>query len=164
MKKIFIVLSICLGVLLANSIQAQLFSDEPIKNVIPLVGPITLTIIGSNLNSTFSTISDYSLGINNYNAVRLRVTSTKPYHITALATTANFSTATTSIVPCSKLWVSPSGFDNFQPLSSTTPILLFTSFVAGTNINHIVDYWFNPGFGYKAGAYTLSVMYTATQD
>lgn len=164
MKKLFIIFSICILTLITRPIQAQLFSDEPVNTIIPFAGGINITVTGTNPNATFSTISDYTNGIYNYNAVHLKITSNKPYYITALAATANFSTSTTSVMPCSKLYVSLAGFDAFYPLSNTNPILLVTSSVSGNNVNYDVDYRFFPGFGYKAGAYSLSVVYTGTQN
>jgi hypothetical protein len=64
-------------------------------------------------------------------------------------------------MPSSVLGVRLNGGSSYGALSTTSQAL--TSGARGVS-SFSVDYNANPGFSYDAGTYTLSVVYTATQQ
>ena len=112
---------------------------------------------------TFANTSDYQNGLTNASASSLQVKSNRPWAVTVGSASANFSgpAAPSPSMPSSVLGVRLNGGSSFGALSTTAQSL--TSGARGTS-SFSVDYNANPGFSYDAGTYTLSVVYTATQQ
>jgi hypothetical protein len=112
---------------------------------------------------TFDVSDDYLNGIANANASTFQVKSNRPWAITVKAAAANFSgpAAPSATMPSSVLGVRLNGGSTYTSLSTTAAS--FTSGARGDN-SFSVDYKATPGFAYDAGTYTLSVVYTATQQ
>jgi hypothetical protein len=112
---------------------------------------------------TFASTNDYKDGLTNTNASSLRVKSNRPWAVTVASATANFSgpAAPSTSMPSTVLGVRLNGGSTFNALSTAGKSL--TSGLRGVQ-SFNVDYNANPGFAYDAGTYTLSVVYTATQQ
>lgn len=117
----------------------------------------------SGTNFTFSSTSDYQNGLTNLNASTLQVKSNRPWAVTVASATANFSgpAAPAPLMPSSVLGVRLNGGSSFKALSASAGSL--TSGARGVS-SFNVDYNANPGFSYDAGTYSISVVYTATQQ
>ena len=114
-------------------------------------------------NFTFANTTDYQNGLSNLNASSLQVKSNRPWAVTVGSASANFSgpSAPSPAMPSSVLGVRLNGGSSYGALSTTSQAL--TSGARGMS-SFSVDYNANPGFSYDAGTYTLSVVYTATQQ
>lgn len=110
---------------------------------------------------TFASPDDYTNGLTNNAASTFRVRSNKPWAVTVKAAAASFAGPVNNTLPSTALGVRLNGAATFGQLSTTAASL--TSGARGTNA-FTVDYQANPGFAYDAGTYTLSVVYTATQQ
>ena len=123
------------------------------------IAVVTGTATGTSF--VFDSPTEYSAGITNTNASQFQVRSNKAWAVTVAASTTNFTSASTTPMPSNKLGVRLSNGSSFSQLSTTAANL--TSGARGSG-NFTVDYNANPGFTYDAGTYTLSVVYTATQQ
>lgn len=110
---------------------------------------------------TFDSPDAYSNGITNASASTFRVRSNKSWVATVKAAAATFTGPTGNSMPSTKLGVRLNGGTTFAQLTTTAANL--TSGARGTN-TFTIDYNANPGFDFDAGTYTLSVVYTATQQ
>lgn len=110
---------------------------------------------------TFASPDDYTNGLTNASASTFRVRSNKPWAVTVKAAAATFTGPTGNAMPSTALGVRLNGGTTFAQLSTTAASL--TAGARGTNA-FTVDYQANPGFSYDAGTYTLSVVYTASQQ
>lgn len=112
---------------------------------------------------TFDAADDYANGIANTTASTFQVKSNRPWAVTVKAAAANFTGPATPspAMPSAVLGVRLSTATAYSALSTTAVAL--TSGLRGDN-NFSVDYKATPGFVYDAGTYTLSVVYTATQQ
>jgi hypothetical protein len=117
----------------------------------------------TGLSFTFSTPATYTSGLTNTSASQFLVKSNKPWAVTIAAATSNFSSTAATAMPANVLGVRLNGGSgSFTALSTTAAA--FTSGAKGGSNTFAVDYNANPGFSYDAGDYTLSVVYTATQQ
>ncbi|MBE7172636.1 MAG: hypothetical protein INR73_18800, partial [Williamsia sp.] len=114
-------------------------------------------------NFLFDDVAKYGSGLTNTNASTLQVKSNRPWAVTVKAAAATFSgpAAPATQMPSTVLGVRLNGGSSFSSLSTTTASL--TSGARGTSSFNI-DYNANPGYSYDAGTYSLSVVYTATQQ
>ena len=112
---------------------------------------------------TFDDVTKYGSGLTNTNASAFQVKSNRPWAVTVKAAAATFSgpAAPATQMPSTVLGVKLNGGSSFSALSTTAASL--TSGARGTG-SFSVDYNANPGYTYDAGTYTLSVVYTATQQ
>lgn len=112
---------------------------------------------------TFAATSDYASGLTNSNASSFQVRSNKAWAVSVASAAASFNGPTGNTMPSTALGVKLNGgsASSFTQLGTTAQA--FTSGARGTN-TFSVDYNANPGFAYDAGTYTLSVVYTATQQ
>jgi hypothetical protein len=112
---------------------------------------------------TFTSTDDYKNGLTNTNASTLRVKSNRPWAVTVASATANFNgpAVPSPVMPSTVLGVRLNGGSSFKPVSTTATSL--NSGTRGEN-DFNIDYNANPGFIYDAGTYTISVVYTATQQ
>jgi spore coat protein U-like protein len=124
---------------------------------------ISFTAGGSGVSLAFSTADHYNDGVEAANAATIRVRSNKAYNVTVKAGAANFTSASATTMPVSGvLAVKESNQSSFLGLSASDQNLL-TNQSRGVN-NFNVSYRATPGFNYDAGTYTVSVIYTATQN
>lgn len=114
-------------------------------------------------NFVFDAADDYQNGEINTNATTLTVKSNRAWAVTVNTTTANFNgpAAPAAKMPSTVLGARLNGGSTFTSLS--TSAAAFTSGPRG-NGSFSVDYKANPGYIYDAGTYTISVVYTATQQ
>lgn len=109
----------------------------------------------------FTSPDDYANGVVSGNASTLRVRSNKPWDLTVKAATSDFS-GTPSTIPASVLSVSLKDADSYIALSTADQTLMANG--ARGSVPVALDYKATPGFLYEAGSYTISVVYTATQQ
>lgn len=167
MKKLLIIVSSFLIQSFIIETQAQGLSStsNQYKNLFDEAYEITISVIsGSGTpNFTFNTISQYTNGITNINAVQLIISSTRSFNVTVKAATPNFMDGFSGTISTSTLSVRPYGGGYFTGLS-TTDNTIYSNIPSGYNITLGVDYNINIGLsGYSAGSYSGSVIYTATQ-
>lgn len=110
---------------------------------------------------TFATPNDYTTGLTNASASTFQVRSNKAWAVTVKAAAATFAGPVGNSMPADKLGVRLTGGSTFTQLGTTAAN--FTSGARGTE-TFTIDYNANPGFNYDQGTYTLSVVYTATQQ
>jgi hypothetical protein len=124
---------------------------------------ISFTAGGAGVSMAFSTADHYNDGVEATNAATIRVRSNKAYNVTVKAGAANFtSTAITTMPVSGVLHVKEANQGNFTGLTNVDQNLL-TNLNRGIN-SFAVSYKATPGFNYDAGTYTVSVVYTATQN
>lgn len=148
-----------------SSANAQTTSAAASQTVtLNLQNQIEISVVAGTATGTsftFDSPADYAAGISHTSASQFQVRSNKAWSVTVAAATANFSSTTTTAMPSNKLGVKLSAGATYTQLSTTAAS--FTSGARGSS-NFTVDYNANPGFNYDAGAYTLNVVYTATQQ
>jgi hypothetical protein len=115
----------------------------------------------SGTSFTFASAADYSSGLINIEASEFRVKSNQDFAITVKANTANFTSTAATSMPSTVLSVRESGTTTFTSLTtSSAPLKTDTR----GNKTFKVDYKADPQYNYDAGAYSLVVVYTATQQ
>jgi len=119
---------------------------------------------GSNgVNMTFATSEHYQNGIVADNSATLRVRSNKGYNISVKSASAVFNSPTNTPMPVNNvLFVKESNQSGFVGISTSDQTLL-TSQQKGNQFFN-VSYKANPGFGYDGGTYSISIVYTASQQ
>jgi hypothetical protein len=145
--------------------NAQAVSNSTNQTVtLTLQNKIDIAVEGtpSGNTFTFSSAADYSTGITNLNASTFRVRSNQNFAVTVASATANFSSSATTTMPSSTLGVRLNGSSGSFSTLSTSAASLTTG--SRGNSTFSVDYNANPGYDYDAGTYTISVVYTATQQ
>lgn len=160
-----ILLSALSLLLIATASNAQTTTASASQTVtLNLQNQIDISVVSGSATGTsftFSTPGDYASGLTNLNASQFEVRSNKAWAVTVASSTANFSSASATAMPASKLGVRLANGTSYNQLSTTAANL--TTGARGSN-TFTVDYNANPGFNYDAGTYTLSVVYTATQQ
>src|SRR3954452_3453445 len=129
-----------------------------------LQNSINIAITSATGNAfTFANTTDYQNGLTNTNASSFTVKSNMPWAVTVNSASANFTgpASPAPSMPASVLGVKLNGGSSFSSLSTTSSAV--TSGARGTG-TFSVDYNANPGFIYNAGTYSISVVYTATQQ
>ena len=152
------------AILIAGFSVANAQSGTANQNVaLNLTNSIDITIIASTGNNfTFGSTANYESGLTNTNAASFQVKSNRAYAVTVKAAAASFTSSSATTMPSTVLAVKLNGSAvAFGDLTGTPAAL--TTGARGTN-TFAIDYKANPGFLYDAGAYTLSVVYTATQQ
>jgi hypothetical protein len=162
MKKITIVAATLFAAFTSANAQSSATTSQTVTLTLANSIDIAFTA-ATGTNFTFSNVTDYQNGLTNANASSLQVKSNRPWAVTVGSATANFSgpSAPSPAMPSSVLGVRLNGGSSFGALSTSTQSL--TSGDRGMS-SFSVDYNANPGFSYDAGTYTLSVVYTATQQ
>jgi len=161
MKKVTIFASM---LIICSALKAQTTGTSNQTVSLTLKNAISLTITAATGTTlTFAAADDYANGIANTTASTFQVKSNRPWAVTVKAAAANFTgpAAPSPTMPSAVLGVRLSTATAYSELSTTAVAL--TSGLRGDN-NFSVDYKATPGFGYDAGTYTLSVVYTATQQ
>ena len=161
MKKIFLSATIVLSVFVAHAQSSSSVSQTVTLN---LVNVINVSITSSTGTSfVFDDVNKYQNGLTNLNAATVQVKSNRPWIATVKTATANFSgPANAPVMPASVLGIRESGTNTGFGYLSTAG---FTYGTGDRGVNsYSVDYNAVPGFGYDAGTYTISVVFTATQQ
>jgi hypothetical protein len=162
MKKITLIAATLFAGFTAANAQSSATTSQTVTLTLQNSIDIAFTA-ATGTNFTFATTSDYQNGLTNLNASTVQVKSNRPWAVTVGSASANFSgpAAPSPAMPASVLGVRLNGGSSFGALSTSAQSL--TSGARGTS-SFSVDYNANPGFSYDAGTYTLSVVYTATQQ
>ncbi len=159
MKKILTLIALVIAVATVN---AQTTSSANQTVTLNLQNAITISVgTATGTSFTFNTTDHYKNGLTNTAASTFNVKSNRPWAVTVAAATADFTSTATTKMPASVLGVRLNGGSNFTQLSTTAAS--FTSGARGAN-DFTVDYNANPSYNYDEGTYTLSVVYTATQQ
>ena len=162
MKKIITLATILFAAFTAANAQSASTASQTVT--LNLQNAINISISSATGTSfSFSDVNEYQNGLTNANASTLQVKSNRPWAVTVKAAAATFSGPATPAtqMPSTVLGVRMNGGSAFSALSTTAAAL--TSGSRGSS-SFNVDYNANPGFNYDAGTYSLSVVYTATQQ
>jgi hypothetical protein len=160
MKRLFLIGFVFLGCLASGN--AQSVNNQTVT--LTLQNAITLSISSATCTSfLFNDTDDYTNGITNTNASIFEVKSNRSWAVTVKSAAASFTgpAAPAATMPASVLGVRLNGGSSFISLSTSTASLK-TGSRGISSFN--VDYNASPGFIYDAGTYSLSVVYTATQQ
>ena len=161
MKKLILSIAIIFTAIISANAQTTATATQTVTLVLKNTISINLTAATGN-NFNFDNTDNYSNGVTNTNASTFEVKSNRPWAVTVNTATANFSGPVTSAaMPASVLGVRLTGATAFAALSTTaTQVTNGGRGIASFN----VDYKATPGYVYDAGTYTVSVVYTATQQ
>ncbi|MBE7174149.1 MAG: hypothetical protein INR73_26475 [Williamsia sp.] len=162
MKKILSLVVVLFAAFTAAHAQSTSTASQTVS--LTLQNAIDITISSATgTNFLFDDVAKYQSGLTNTNASTLQVKSNRPWAVTVKAAAATFSgpAAPATQMPSTVLGVRLNGGSSFTALSTTAASL--TSGARGTSSFNI-DYNANPGYSYDAGTYSLSVVYTATQQ
>ena len=162
MKKILALVTILTAAFTAANAQSTSAASQTVS--LTLQNSINISITyATGTSFTFDDVSEYQNGLTNTNASTFLVKSNRPWAVTVKAAAATFTgpAAPATQMPSTVLGVRLNGGSTFGSLSTTAAAL--TSGARGSSSFNI-DYNANPGFSYDAGTYTMSVVYTATQQ
>ena len=162
MKKIITLATILFAGFTAANAQSTSTASQTVT--LNLQNAINISISSATgTNFSFSDVAEYQNGLTNANASTLQVKSNRPWAVTVKAAAANFSgpALPATQMPSNVLGVKLNGGSTFSALSTAATAL--TSGSRGSS-SFSIDYNANPGFNYDAGTYSLSVVYTATQQ
>ena len=162
MKKILTLAVVFFAAFTAANAQSTSTASQTVT--LNLQNAINISISSATGTSfTFDDVTEYQNGHTNANASTLQVKSNRPWAVTVKAATATFSgpALPATQMPSTVLGVRLNGGSTFSALSTTAASL--TSGSRGSS-QFSIDYNANPGFNYDAGTYSLSVVYTATQQ
>jgi hypothetical protein len=162
MKKLTLIAAALFAGFTATKAQSSAAASQTVTLTLQNSIDIAFTAAGGT-NFTFANTTDYQNGLSNLNASSLQVKSNRPWAVSVASATANFSgpASPSPAMPASVLGIRLNGGSSYGALSTTAQSL--TSGARGTS-SFSVDYNANPGFSYDAGTYTMSVVYTATQQ
>ncbi len=162
MKKVILSAAIVLTALISLNAQTTATASQTVTLILKNAISIHLSS-ATGTNFSFNNTNDYQNGATNAAAAVFQVSSNRPWAVSVKTTSANFSgpAAPAATMPASVLGVRLTGGSNFSSLSPIATTL--TS--GGRGIESFsVDYKATPGYIYDAGTYTISVVYTATQQ
>jgi hypothetical protein len=162
MKNILFSAAIILAGLVSNAQTSTATATQTVTLVLKNAISINITS-ATGTSFSFDDANEYSTGLTNTSASTIQVASNLPWAVSVKTSTANFSgpAAPAATMPSSALGVRLNGGSAFTSLSTSAASL--TSGARGTG-SFSVDYKANPGYAYDAGTYTISVVYTATQQ
>ncbi|WP_205509934.1 hypothetical protein [Longitalea arenae] len=162
MKKMTLITAALFATIIAANAQSSAQASQTVTLNLQNSIDIAFTA-ATGTDFTFTNTGDYQNGLTNLNASSLQVKSNRPWAVTVGSASANFNgpAAPSPAMPSSVLGVRLNGGSSFGALSTSAQSL--TSGDRGVS-SFSVDYNANPGFSYDAGTYTLSVIYTATQQ
>jgi hypothetical protein len=163
MKKFMFSAIAIFGMYAVSNAQATNSANHNVSLNLSNAIEISFTAGGSGVSLAFRTADHYNDGVEAANAASIRVRSNKAYNVTVKAGAANFtSTAATTMPVSGVLAVKESTQQAYTGLTAADQNLLVNQ-ARGVN-NFDVSYRATPGFSYDAGTYTVSVIYTATQN
>lgn len=157
MKKIFALIAI---VFAAASVNAQSATANQTVTL-NLANAITITASNAGTSFTFDDVTDYESGLTNTDATTFTVKSNRPWNVSVKSQAENFTGPTGNTMPASTVSVKVSTGSTYAPLSTTAGTV--TTGARGSS-DFKVDYKATPSYNYDSGAYTLSIVYTATQQ
>lgn len=146
-------------------------------NIIEITFTSTETTSGDLVVMPFTTPASLGAGVTSF-AEELKVNSNNNFNVSVSTNAANFTYTGSEIanttMPVNKLSLSVtsnatggsigSGFQTpaFKPLGMASQSLI-TNGYAGTDQTFTIKYRATPGYNYAGGAYTVDVIFTATQ-
>jgi hypothetical protein len=156
---------LALAIITVTAVNAQLAAPVTQNQTVTLnlANKIEISIEGTPTGTsfTFDDAADYATGLINLEASEFRVKSNQNFAVTVASNTANFTSTAATTMPSTVLGVRLNGGSTFANL--TTSAAALTTGSRG-NTTFKVDYKADPGYSYDAGAYSLVVVYTATQQ
>ena len=162
-RKILIAFIGVMGLCLNSSAQTTANASHTVSLTLNNTIDISFISGGSGINMAFNNANDYQNGVIAVNAASMRVRSNKNFNVTVKTASANFSSSTATLMPVQNvLWVKEINQSSFVNMSNTDQSLL-TNQSRGIKIFG-VTYKATPGFNYDGGTYTVTVIYTATQQ
>jgi len=159
MKNILLTIALIITGLVSANAQTSATASQTVTLILKNTISINITS-ATGTDFSFDNTTEYSNGITNTNASTLEVKSNRPWAVSVKTATANFS-GPAATMPASVLGVRLNGGTNFSALSTTATSLTNGGRGVGS---FSVDYKAAPGYTYDAGTYTISVVYTATQQ
>jgi hypothetical protein len=185
MKKIIIIAAAFIGITTAASAQtnasgtAQQTVELGLSNTLTIVFTGSGTTTGTTVNLPFTTVTDYSNGVESA-PQQLKIQSNKPFNVTVASSAANFSVTNGSVTTVSTMPVAgvldlmvasnqtggtiATGYSTYGGGLSTSAAAIINGGSNGNNQTFDVKYKATPGFAYPAGTYAVDVVYTATQQ
>jgi hypothetical protein len=185
MKKIIIIAAAFIGLTTAASAQtnasgtAQQTVELGLSNTLTIVFTGSGTTTGTTVNLPFTTVTDYSNGVESA-PQQLKIQSNKPFNVTVASSAANFSVTNGSVTTVSTMPVAgvldlmvasnqtggtiATGYSTYGGGLSTSAAAIINGGSNGNNQTFDVKYKATPGFAYPAGTYAVDVVYTATQQ
>jgi hypothetical protein len=157
MKKLIIAIIV---LTVTNASFGQTSANQSQNFSMTLNNVIDISVTGTP-SATFANTTDYDNGVTVSSAAVIAIKSNKNWTLAVKAASANF-TGTPSTIPASILQFKLSTGGSFAGLSTNDANV--TTGNKGNNGSATVDYKVVPGYSYEAGNYTLSVVYTATQQ
>ena len=146
------------------AVHAQATSSTSQTVTLLLKDAISISISSATGTSfQFDDVNKYQNGLTNLNASTVLIKSNRPWNATIKSATATFAgPAGSPAMPSTVLGIRQSGTNTGFGQLSTTPL----TYGAGDRgvYSYSVDYNANPGFAYDAGTYTISVVFTVTQQ
>ncbi len=148
-------------------LSAQQASNSSASHTVSLTLNNTIDISfisgGSGINMAFNNANDYQNGVIANNAANIRVRSNKNFNISVKSASAYFSSSTATQMPVQNvLWVKEINQSSFVNMSNTDQGILSNQSRGIKDFG--VTYKATPGFNYDGGTYTVTVIYTATQQ
>ncbi len=162
MKKILTLTVILLAGFTAANAQSTSAASQTVT--LTLANAINISITSATgTNFTFDDVNKYQNGLTNLNATTVQIKSNRPWTATVKTASASFSgPANAPAMPSTVLGVRQSGTGSAYGYLSTNALTYGTGERGVSSFS--LDYTANPGFAYDAGTYTISVVYTATQQ
>ncbi len=148
--------------------QAQTYTDI-VPGTISVTSIMSISVTALAGTTSISTSTEYTNGkaIDNYASVVVK--SNMLWIITLTAQSANFSAQTAGAstnMPASVLSLRKDGASSYSTMSTTAKTLNTggrgNCSYPGNSFN--VDAYFNPGFSYNSGLYTIGVLYTLSSQ
>lgn len=177
MKKRSLLMS-CLFILAGNFSFAQNASNSASQTVVLQLNPV-IEIAATNSGNVvlgFSNSNNYGSGVQSGNQ-QFQVRSNKTFTVTVNTDASTFTYsgahAQAPTMPVANTLFmevannntggnTAGSFSNFTSLS-TAPQTLLTNCSMGNSQTFAVNYKAQPGYGYPSGAYSVGIVYTATQ-
>ncbi len=161
MKKILLAAIIACSGMAAHAQASSSVSQTVTLN---LVNAINISITSATGTSfTFDDVNKYQNGLVNNNATTVQIKSNRPWTATVKTATASFSgPAGSPAMPSTVLGIRQTG-TNYGFAALSTNALNYGTSERGVS-SYSLDYSATPGFAYDAGTYTISVVFTATQQ
>ena len=183
MKKIIYILLLLVSLNETAKAQVNTAASQTINmsmsNAVEISFTATGTTSGNNVNLTFNTANNYASGVES-DAQEMKVRSNKNFTVTVKSNAANFTySGTTSPAPTmavanvlglmvtanttSGAVSSPFSTTSYSSITSSNQNLI-TNGSRGGNQKFSVKYKASPDFNFPSGIYTVSIVYTATQN
>jgi len=186
MKALFSI-ACCFILFFSNSVMAQSTATANQNVALSLSNAIAITFVsggstnGGTITIPFTTVVNFANGNEaDANQPLLKVQSNKTFNVAVSASAANFTYSGTvspaPVMPVSNVLfmevtsnstggtVNPNYWNENYGTIGLTPANIITGGLAGGNQTFNVEYQATPGFNYPGGSYTVSIIFTATQQ